>query len=182
MALHFCRDHSQFAFSRRDPLRHHVLASQPRSLRSSPNLGGYLRILCLQRDRWRDAHRIFRKVRDRIPDHPALPGGPIRPLARASACKKQLFLTRPIAAWGLAVRITSRCGEAASHAMDASSSCDPCAIGRGLDAAAARGYLLFMICSNPYVTEHALNQTLIRTATPDPRHRPEAIAERILPA
>ncbi len=27
-----------------------------------------------------------------------------------------------------------------------------------------------------------MNPTLIRTATPDPRHRPEAIAERILPA
>ena len=36
----------------RDPLRHHVLASQPRSLGSSPNLRGYLRILCLQCDRW----------------------------------------------------------------------------------------------------------------------------------
>ena len=27
-----------------------------------------------------------------------------------------------------------------------------------------------------------MNPTLIRTSAPDPRHRPEAIAERILPA
>jgi hypothetical protein len=61
VVLHIRRDHSEFAFSRRDPLLHHVLASQPRSSGSSPNVGGYLRILCLQRDSWRDAHRNFGK-------------------------------------------------------------------------------------------------------------------------
>ena len=44
-------------------------------------------------------------------------------------------------------------------------------------------YVMFMICSKSYVTEHA-HEPDPDTEPPliDPRHRPEAIAERILPA